>query len=105
MSISARLDRLTDRVPIDWWAFGRTKGAFVGDIYEFMQVALVKDPEPLELKTVGGFCAPASPVRWRPWATYSPPMPTFDLFPTLRAPRGGIRFLPPISRLWRMTLE
>lgn len=77
MSITARLDRLAGRISIDWWAFGRTRGAFTVGTYEFFQAT------------------PPDGTRhgqtWEPWSTYWPSLPVFE-FPPLAARRGPIRF-------------
>lgn len=107
------LDRLAARVRIDWLDFAVTRGGFFGgDLFDLWAVLGPAEydewpdgrpPEPAALVASGGYCAPSSALdagvtwhQWKPWYLRRRYSITDDL-PTLRAARGGIRFVPPPS--------
>lgn len=86
------LDRLTDRIEIDWLDFGVTRGCFVTGLY-----GSVLADERTEQRDVviasGGLCVP-SRTRWDPWARWFH-LPRLADPPPFSSPRGGIRYRDP----------
>lgn len=96
------LDRLVERITIDWRDFAVTRGGF-NDLYWPVPIEVWPDgrppksePEP-SITVTGGWCAPWQPPRWDPWMHWYPSHPTsiLDFVPTIKATRGGIRFITP----------
>lgn len=85
------LDRLTDRIKIDWSDFGVTRGCFVTGIYPFELADERTDARPVVV-AAGGLCVPSRP-RWEPWARWFH-LPRLADPPTFSVPRGGIRYTP-----------
>lgn len=111
------LDRLSERISIDWSGFAVTHGGFFGWFgpaeYEPWPGGRPPEPEPA-IVAAGGYCAPLYDFgqtrsadgwdSWRRWYCVHR-IRLADLIPPFTAQRGGIRFLqpPPIghpSREW-----
>lgn len=96
--MKSRSPRLRDGIEqwmtIRWWDFARTRGGyehpFIGSIN--FDKPLVKD---IIVQAGNGMSLPGS-VEWVPWSNWAPPYPTLE-WPTIRAQRGGIKFLRPPS--------
>jgi hypothetical protein len=88
------IDRLAAWVhdSIDWHGFARTRGGFTAG---GLLIDPPDEPPPDAIIAHGGLVVPFLAARWDPWIEWHPSAPSLVVdLPTIRAPRGGIRYTP-----------
>jgi hypothetical protein len=103
-------------ITINWDAFGRTRGGFVDKDGNVSLPPKKPDPPAIEGRPpTGAWCAPATPLynifgmksygeRWDDWVEWHLIIdwniigrPVRESLPTIRAERGGIRYINPLQ--------